>query len=53
MFGIGQFAQFAKVSVRTLRHYDERDDGQIDVIARVVISPTANIDSNDVTSLGS
>ncbi len=23
MFGIGQFAQFAKVSVRTLRHYDE------------------------------
>ncbi len=23
MFGIGQFAQFAKVSVRTLRHYDD------------------------------
>ena len=23
MFGIGQFAQIAKVSVRTLRHYDE------------------------------
>lgn len=22
MFGIGQFAQLAKVSVRTLRHYD-------------------------------
>jgi hypothetical protein len=23
MFGIGQFAQIAKVSVRTLRHYDD------------------------------
>lgn len=23
MFGIGQFAQFAKVSIRTLRHYDD------------------------------
>ena len=30
--------------------YDEREDGQIDVIAGVVISPTANIDSDEVTT---
>ena len=30
--------------------YDEREDGRIDVIAGVVIAPTANIDSNEVTT---
>ncbi len=48
MFGIGQFAQIAKVSVRTLRHYDD-----VGLLRPAAVDPTTGYRSYAATQLRS